>query len=394
MLCSRGHHVEVFTSSDRRSGTEAESADLLVHRIDETDRCRFGEAVALVFIRRHAEVGFDVIESPEYHADAREAIRAVPSIPLVVKLHTPSEVLLKLNYYEASFARRLRMYLGSLAHGSRQHWGYSPEIEGYRAYVAMVAAMEQAIAHEADEIVAPSDALGRLVMHEWKLQPGKLVTVPYPFDPDAALLNIPPETETKRITFLGRLEVRKGVIELAEAIPRVLDRCPDASFAFVGAAEASPTPGVDMRDYLEERLRNYAGAVTFAGPAASSEIFGILANTDICVIPSRWENFPNVCLEAMAAARGIVGSRAGGMTEMLDSGRAGRLVPPGRPLALAGAVADLLENPAERIRLGTVARRRLLEEYNADRVGALQEASYQRAIERRRAAGPRKPNVA
>lgn len=380
----------MFAGSYRRSGTEAEGADLLVHRIDETDRCRFGEAVAPVFARRHGEVGFDVIESPEYHADAREAIRAVPSIPLVVKLHTPSEILLKLNYFEASFTKRLRMYAGVLARGSRPHWGYSPEIEGYRAYVAKVAAMERALAHEADEVAAPSDALGRQAMNEWRLQPGNVVTVPYPFEPDAALLNIPPETETKRIAFLGRLEVRKGVIELAEAIPRVLDRCPDASFVFVGAAEASPTPSVDMQEYLEERLRRYAGAVTFVGPASSAEIPRILAETDICVIPSRWENFPNVCLEAMAAARGIVGSRAGGMTEMLDSGRVGRLISPGKTLEIARTVGDLLENPDERIHLGQAARRRLLEEYNADRVGALQEASYQRAIERRRAAGSRK----
>ena len=89
MLSRRGHHVEVFAASPFRSGTEDEDG-LLVHRICEKRQKNFFGPIAQIFADRHAEVEFDVLEGPEYSADASEAVRLVPDIPLVIKLHTPS----------------------------------------------------------------------------------------------------------------------------------------------------------------------------------------------------------------------------------------------------------------------------------------------------------------
>ena len=108
-----------------------------------------------------------------------------------------------------------------------------------------------------------------------------------------------------------------------------------------------------------------------------------LGGIDICVFPSIWENFPNVCLEAMSAGRGVVGSQAGGMSEMLASG-AGRLVPPKNSAAIANAVIELLGNPNERMQMGAAARQRIKDEYNGDKIGSLMESVYREAIEIRR----------
>jgi glycosyltransferase involved in cell wall biosynthesis len=108
------------------------------------------------------------------------------------------------------------------------------------------------------------------------------------------------------------------------------------------------------------------------------------AGVDLCVFPSLWENFPNVCLEAMSAARAVIGSSAGGMSEMLDHGRVGRLIAPGDSAALAREIIDLLKAPAERLRLGEMARKRVLEAYNENVIGELMEALYREAIQRKR----------
>lgn len=388
MLSARGHHVEVFAGSPHRDGTEDDDG-VLIHRIRETDLRQFGMAAGPLFAARHAAMPFDVLEGPEYHADARAAVRLVPDIPLVIKLHTPSTFLLKLNYHEPSFAGRVRLYLGALASGVKPHWGYDTDGAGYRDYVLAVDEDERALAHAADEIVSPSQSLGRQLIEQWQLDPARVVTIPYTFVPPAELLRIPADTRTNRVTFLGRLEARKGVLELARAIPAVLRRFPDATFRIVGDAAESPRPGIDMRRYLEQQLRSHRAAVEFAGPVTYDRIPATLADTDICVFPSRWENFPFVCLESMAAARGIVASSAGGMADMLDAGRAGRLVPPRRPSRMAAAIIELLADPALRIELGRAARLRILEEYNADRVGTLREASYARAVARRHRLGAR-----
>ena len=92
----------------------------------------------------------------------------------------------------------------------------------------------------------------------------------------------------------------------------------------------------------------------------------------------------------MAAARGIVGSCVGGMMEMLANGAVGKLAPPSSPKSIAEATIDLLSHPEQRIQMGLLARKRLLEEYNAERVGEMLERSYEKAIRRRKEKGSRK----
>jgi glycosyltransferase involved in cell wall biosynthesis len=389
MLRARGHHVEVFTSSLQRDGLQIED-DILVHRIRETTQEGFALPAGSLFAKRHTAVRFDVLEGPEFLADAREAVKFVPDIPLVVKLHTPSIMLLELNYLETSTIKRVRHCIDGILRGAKPAWGYPAHVLGYRLRALKIDVIERAHVMDADEVATPSKGLGNLLIEKWGLQPGIVSCVPYPYTPDPKLLDIPTETHTNVVTFIGRLEIRKGVIELAHAIPLVLKEYPTAGFRLVGSSEDSPIPHVGMQPYLERRLQCHKESVEFIGAVAPDTIPEILATTDVCVFPSRWENFPCVCLEAMAAGRGIVASSAGGMVEMLNDRQCGSVVPPGNPQSLAQAVVALLRQPDRRIKLGHAARQRLLTEYNVDRVGSLQEASYERAIEHRRSKGSRR----
>ena len=96
----------------------------------------------------------------------------------------------------------------------------------------------------------------------------------------------------------------------------------------------------------------------------------------MCVFPSVWENFPYVCLEAMAAGRGVIASSGGGMAEIIDDGRTGRLVEPRDPRGLADAMLEMLADPAGRIAMGKKARAHIGVAYSSKVIGPLQEASY------------------
>ncbi len=379
LLQKRGHHVEVFTSSPYRCGTEIQDG-ILIHRVNETDRQEFSKWIGKLFADQHALTQFDVLEAPEYNAEAREAIRLVPDIPLVVKLHTPSFLIAKLSTSELSLLRKARLYIYALRKGVRSNfgWKYDPNNDIERLHTL-----------DADEIVAPSQSLGKKLVEAWGLDAKKISYVPNPYVPSEELLKIPVETHTNIVTFLGRLEIRKGILDIARAIPLILRQYPKAKFRFVGQPLHSPHRNLDMQQYLEHKLRHYSDSLEFTGLIGSERVPDILANTDICVFPSLWENFPNVCLESMAAARGVIGSSAGGMAEMLDDGRRGKLVPPRSPKKIVQAAIELLENPELRIKLGELARERVLNEYNTERIGALQEASYTRAIKQRQAEGAR-----
>ena len=89
MLQNRGNLVEVFAESYHRSGVEIEASGVRIHRIQVPNGKLFSNEIAPVFAERHAVVQFDVLEGADFGADAAGAIRLVPEIPLVVKLHTP-----------------------------------------------------------------------------------------------------------------------------------------------------------------------------------------------------------------------------------------------------------------------------------------------------------------
>lgn len=384
MLAARGHDVEVFAAGRGRGGTEAEGG-VLVHRLQDPDAAGDGTAdfsarIAPVFAARHRDAPFDVLEGPEYRAEARDAVRLVPDIPLVVKLHTPSFVLRSLNTALYSPARRTLSAAKSLLRRERPFYDYRPQEDPERAHCL-----------DADEVAAPSRAIGEKVQQAWGLDPEKMAYFPLAYVPADALLHVPLANQTNRVTYYGRLEMRKGVVDLAEAVPLILEACPQAKFRFVGRSLPSPKMGVDMKTFLSQKLIRQSRAVEFWDPVPPGEVPALLAETDVCVFPSLWESFGYTCLESMAAGRGVVAADPSGMAEMLrENGRDyGRLVPPQSPPEIAAAVAALLQDPARRREYGAAARQRVLEHYNLSRVGALQEESYRRAM-KRRAAGPRR----
>ncbi|MEO0854109.1 MAG: glycosyltransferase family 4 protein, partial [Cyanobacteria bacterium J06648_11] len=364
-----------------RHAETVSNGQIIVHRYGVAHREDFVERVGAAFADRHAQIDFDVLEGPDCGAEAAAAIRHVPAMPLVVKLHTPQYLLNELGKVPLSWPAKTRMALGALRRGQRPKRlsVYCPETDP-----------EWQHAHSADRVAAPSMAIGQRIITDWKISPERVVPVPYPYIPSSALLSIPVETQTHRVTFIGRLEVRKGILDLAQAIPRVLRRYPETQFRFVGPAWPSPISGLDMQQYLEQRLARHRNVLTFTGGVALTEIPNYLADTDICVFPSIWESFGLVCTEAMAAARGIVGSAAGGMAELLDGGHCGHLVAPRRPRQIAAAIINLLNHPEQRMELGKRARERVRSHYSLDAIAQRQEETYRQAIEHRRKQGSRR----
>lgn len=379
-LTARGHEVEVFTASPKTSGqiNNGYVTHLSKSSLAFEDRLKFSKQIGETFASRHAEKPFDVLEGPEFLAEAAVAKRLVPEIPLVVKLHMSMTLIHRLNSPLSSSWQKLKNQIKSRL---------QPALKLKRWKEFDYPRIELPHLLEADVISAPCRGIGDITAQMWNLDRAKMIEVPYPFTPSPKLLEIPVETETNTVGFVGRLEQRKGVIDLAQAIPLILKRFPKTKFIFAGASLASPVSGIEMRDYLEQMLAPFKNQINFAGKIEAGRIAEIFRQMDIAILPSYWENFPNACLEAMAAGRGVVGSSAGGMEQQLDEGRAGLLIPPKNPEAIAEAACRFLESPKLRQEFGRKARARILSEYNSDRIGQLMENSYELAIRRRKAVG-------
>ena len=119
--------------------------------------------------------------------------------------------------------------------------------------------------------------------------------------------------------YFGRIEPRKGVQELVEAFREL----PDCRLTLIGGDVDYSPYGRSFRDHCRKRA---SANVQFLPPISRDELLGRLAATDVCIFPSRFENWPNTCIEAMAAGRVVLGSRHGGMSEMIEHGVSGFLV--------------------------------------------------------------------
>lgn len=371
-LAKVGHDVHVFAGG-REPGTQTLPHGGTLHRIASSSSPGFRHEVLPAFLAEHHPLPFDVVEGADFDAPALEIKRACPGLPCVVKLHTPRFLVDELNYRRPTVWQRLRMTAGALRRGRLPHW---PEIRAQPPALAELSALRTA-----DRLAAPSRAIGDAAIAWTGFEAAKIDLIPLPFQPAPALLGIEPGAETGRVTFLGRLEERKGVIDLIDSVPLVLARQPDAKFRFVGRAMPSGRGSLSMQEFLQARLRRHRSAVEFTGPRPTEEIPALLADTDILVVPSHWESYGLVCCEGMAAARPVIAGARGGMAEILAGSECGLLVEPGQPTALARGILHLLADTALRRRMGEAGRRRVLEEFTFEKVMPAQLASYRRAIQ-------------
>ena len=97
---------------------------------------------------------------------------------------------------------------------------------------------------------------------------------------------------------------------------------------------------------------------------------------DLFVMPSIWEGFGLVLLEAMAAGRPIVASRVATIPEVVADGETGLLVPAGDPLALASALAELAEQPSMAAQMGDAGRERLRRQFSVEKMVGDTELLY------------------
>jgi glycosyltransferase involved in cell wall biosynthesis len=108
----------------------------------------------------------------------------------------------------------------------------------------------------------------------------------------------------------------------------------------------------------------------------------IMSAVDVLVIPSDKESFGRVAVEAMAASVPVVGTRGGGVAEIVLDGETGLLAAPDDAAALADRIAALVADPARRARLGAAGRVRAENEFSLEASGARMLAVYEAAMRR------------
>lgn len=228
--------------------------------------------------------------------------------------------------------------------------------------------------HLATRLVAVSPTIRELYIKQWGVRPEHIDTifngVPLePYLPIAPGLPISMASSGPVITTIGRLTEQKGQHLLLDAAKIVLTERPDARFVIVG------------RGHLEAQLKAQAAGlgiaqqVEFAG--IRHDIPEILAQSNIFVLSSLWEGMPVTALEAMAAARPVVVTDVGGVRDLVTHGEHGLVVPPGDVAALAQALLELIDSPAQQVAMGLAGRARVQRECSVPIFASKHELLYE-----------------
>ncbi len=172
------------------------------------------------------------------------------------------------------------------------------------------------------------------------------------------------------ITFVGRLDRYKGVDFLLEAFKRVLSRGSNSRLLIVGSGpDETLLKDKAVRLHLEENIQ-------FLGKR--EDVFSLLLDSDIFVLPTLSEGMSNVLLEAMACGLPVVATTVGGNCDLISNRHNGILVPPGDSGTLGEALMEILHDAPLARQLGDKARKTVQENYSMESITDRYLALYNR----------------
>src|SRR5699024_6918877 len=159
-----------------------------------------------------------------------------------------------------------------------------------------------------------------------------------------------PIGDRPQLLYVGRLEYEKGVQDALAGLPAVLEDFPGARLTIAGEGTQREWLGQIAAEHGVEE------SVEFLGHLDHQELLTALHGADAVILPSRYEPFGIVALEAAAAGAPVVASGAGGLGEAVIDGETGFSFAPGDPVGLAAAVHRSLSDRERAQRLARQAR--------------------------------------
>lgn len=271
--------------------------------------------------------GIDVVEAQDYEAplyyfQQRRAQGLGPKRrpPCFIHLHSPTEFIARHNGWNGGFPR----------------WLIAKRLEDYSILAA-------------DSWLCPSRFFAQQAQAQYGLPEGSIQIIPYPLGDMGAVQRNHETWSNGSIIYVGRLEKRKGVMEWIDAAVDIARQDRTVRFEFVGANVLGENR--ILSEALLDRLipRRLREKFVFHGYVDRSGILQLLSRARIAVVPSRWDNYPNACMEAMASGLPVLASPEGGMAEMIADGHSGWLAETANKRNLQEALKRALETPPARI---------------------------------------------
>jgi glycosyltransferase involved in cell wall biosynthesis len=322
-------HVFIVGKGSKKPGKALRSNNLFVHPIPcvPLPRLTLGEylSYSLNCARHMKEYDLDLIHG---HSMYSFGYALTKKLPYVATLH----------------GTQYNEFKNSL------HYGASPNhiITDFSSML-----MERYSGKKADKVIVDSHENRRDVISQYGIPEEKIATIPCGVSVSRFS---PSKCESKTIIFVGRLHERKGIDKLLESFSKVVSKEPEAVLKIVGSGEFEA-----RLKAMAKRLKLGKKNVQFLGFVPEKTLIEVYSTSSIFVLPSYYEGFGIVLIEAMSAGLPLVSVRTGGATEVIEEGKNGYLVDYDN---MHEPLLKLLGDEKLRIRMGKESRKRVEKKYD------------------------------
>jgi glycosyltransferase involved in cell wall biosynthesis len=179
------------------------------------------------------------------------------------------------------------------------------------------------------------------------------------------------------VLFVGRLAKNKGLKYLVKAAPEILKEFPDTKFVLIGEDEGMKEKLLVQAGNLDVRDR-----LLFLGKLDDEEVAQAFLDCNLFVLPSEFEAFGIVLIEAMAAGKPVVTTKVGGVPYVVKDGEMGTLVDYADSNQLAGAIIELLRDEDKRKTMGQAGKDHVEKNYSVERVVDKLEGVYKEIVKK------------
>jgi glycogen synthase len=344
-LAERGHEVHVITRSPDISRVDFEEG-VWMHRLAPADRYlpelanvplagNFAHIAnvyqAIARIQDHAAI--DVVSAPLWLAEGLAAAYD-PRFPTVLTLMTAMKTI-------------------AAMHPSWKDSDHTQQLVRLEGVMCRQASFLHAISQ---------DILSKVQQDYGTVEGRSEYVVPLGIrDRANQFIRAAPENAERPVTvlFVGRLERRKGIDLLLNVAVALIEQGANVRFVLAGKDTSNTELGESYRAAFQTKYANVpavASRVTFTGPVSEHQLYQLYADADVFCLPSRYESFGLVLVEAMMMGKPVVGTTAGGMREIVEVDDNGILAEAGDEKSLADCLGRLVGDPELRQRFGRRSR--------------------------------------
>lgn len=375
-LAALGHTVHVLTTSRTQNRVDFEEG-VWIHRLlvqshdlpcDDIPQHIWNYSRTMMDeverINRFDPV--DIIEAPAWDCEGVAPLLQ-DDIPLITSLHTPMLVVASMHRSWMTDSKKMVDEILPIIRWERRIMVFSDGLAANTELIVDTVEREYELSFDRSRVAV----VGRGFHDQSRL--GQCSASAY------VARHMDADRNQVRILFLGRLEYRKGIDVLLAVLRQIL---PDLTNVYVDIVGED----VDENAYATTFAHDVGDAewltrVTFHGRVPQELLYQHFANCDIFVAPSRFESFGLIYLQAMMYGKPCIGTRVGGISEVVIDEQTGILVEPGDQDHLAAALLRLILDPDLRARLGQAGRYRYSEHFTARAWAERAVEQYKKTVE-------------